>query len=122
MDDRNLTAVAEQAAATSRVFKEPIEGSTVLFDDGHVAIGCRLEFEDSELNQDAVSNALAAGRVNGSYRPLRVGIYSPIDDWPLPSNKALAQIKECADTEVTFILSSGSGERKIITLTELLQE
>jgi len=120
MDDRNLTAVAEKAAATSKVLCNPIEGCTVLFDDGHVAMGCRLEYDDDALCQDAVSNALAAGRVNGSYRPLRIGMYSPVDSWPTPSPTALAQVAECATSEVTFILSSGSGDRKTITLSELL--
>ena len=69
MDDRNLTAVAEQAAATSRVKRNSIEGCTILYDDGHVAMGCRLEYDDASLDQNSVSNALAAGRVNGSYRP-----------------------------------------------------
>ena len=120
MDDRNLTAVAEQAAATSKVVRGSIEGCTILFDDGHVAMGCRLEYSGKAHDQDAVSNALAAGRVNGSYRPLRVGIYSPIDGWPAPSSAALAQVAECATGEVTFILSSGSGDRKIVLLSELM--
>ncbi|MDP6963069.1 MAG: hypothetical protein QGF46_02770 [Planctomycetota bacterium] len=122
MDDRNLTAVAEQAAATSKVKRMALEGCTILFDDGHVSMGCRLEFDDASLDQDAVSNALAAGRVNGSYRPLRIGMYSPVDGWPYPSKTALAQVSECAVGEVTFILSSGSGDRKIITLSELLAQ
>lgn len=120
MDDRNLTAVAEQAAATSKVKRSAIEGCTVLFDDGHVAMGCRLEYADAAFDQDSVSNALAAGRVHGSYRPLRIGMYSPISEWPQPSRGALTQIAECATGEVTFILSSGSGERKIVLLSELL--
>jgi hypothetical protein len=120
MDDRNLTAVAEQAAATSRVQRNPIEGCTILFDDGHVAMGCRLEYDDIALDQNSVSNALSAGRVHGSYRPLRIGMYSPVDGWPVPSKVALAQVAECATGEVTFILSSGAGDRKIVTLSELL--
>lgn len=120
MDDRNLTAVAEQAAATSRVKRNSIEGCTILYDDGHVAMGCRLEYDDASLDQNSVSNALAAGRVNGSYRPLRIGMYSPVEGWPVPAAIALAQVAECATAEVTFILSSGAGERKVITLSELL--
>ncbi|MFT7517224.1 MAG: hypothetical protein ACI84O_001014 [Myxococcota bacterium] len=120
MDDRNLTAVAEQAAATSKVKRSAIEGCSVLFDDGHVAMGCRLEYADAALDQGAVSNALAAGRVHGSYRPLRIGVYSPIAEWPRPSKSALAQVAECAVGEVTLILSSGSGERKVVLLSELL--
>jgi len=83
-------------------------------------MGCRLEYDDASLDQNSVSNALAAGRVNGSYRPLRIGMYSPVEGWPVPSAIALAQVAECATTEVTFILSSGAGERKVITLSELL--
>jgi len=47
-------------------------------------------------------------------------MYSPVDGWPVPSTVALAQVAECATGEVTFILSSGAGDRKIVTLSELL--
>ena len=46
MDDRNLVAVAEQAAATSKVIAGPIAGCTVRAVDGRVFLGCLLEFED----------------------------------------------------------------------------
>ena len=50
MDDRNLVAVAEQAAATSRNLRGPVEGATVKADDGRVFLGCRLEYEDPDLD------------------------------------------------------------------------
>ena len=62
MDDRNLVAVAEQAAATARVQRSPIAGCTVLADDGRVFLGCLIEYSDPALSQDPIANGIAAGR------------------------------------------------------------
>ena len=121
MDDRNLIAVAEQAAATAKVLRSPLEGATILFEDGRVFMGCRLEYADASLDQDAISNALAAGRVEGSYRPFRIGIYAPVSDGlPEVSPIALQRLKDVAGPELVVIKSSGSGDRVEFTLTDLL--
>lgn len=123
MDDRNLVAVAEQAAATSRVLRSPIQGCTVLFDNGKVFLGCRMEYQDSSLDQDAVSSALAAGRVEGAYRPHRVGIYSPVaQGLPQIPRASLLRLQELGAPGLSFVLSSGTGERVVRTLEDLLQE
>lgn len=121
MDDRNLVAVAEQAAATAKVLRNPIEGCTILYDDGSISRGCRMEYQDDQLDLDAVSNAMAAGRSVGAYRPLRIGIYSPVQDGvPSLAPLALARLQEVAAPGLVVIFSSGSGERVERTLPELL--
>lgn len=123
MDDRNLVAVAEQAAATSKVLRSPIEGCTVLFDDGRVHLGCRMEFEDSNLDQDALSNSIAAGRVEGSRKAWRVGMYSPLaESLPKPNPIGLLRLKEIAVPGLAVLLSSGTGERVERSLEDLLAE
>ena len=123
MDDRNLVAVAEQAAATSKVLRSPVEGCTVLFDDGRTFLGCRMEYDDPALDQDAISNALAAGRVDGARRAFRAGIYSPVGDGlPTPAVAGLLRLKEVAAPGLAVLLSSGSGERVEKPLDELLAE
>lgn len=121
MDDRNLIAVAEQAAATAKVLRSPLEGCTILFDDGRVFMGCRLEYADSSLDQDSVSNALAAGRVEGAYRPYRIGVYAPVSEGlPELAPIALQRLKEIAGPELVVIKSSGSGDRVEFSLPDLL--
>jgi len=121
MDDRSLIAVAEQAAATAKVLRCPIEGATVLYDDGSISRGCRLEFADPALDQDAVSNAIAAGRSVGAYRPLRVGIYAPVaHGLPELSATALLRLQAVAVPGLEVIFSSGSGERVVRSLAEML--
>ena len=121
MDDRNLIAVAEQAAATAKVLRGPIEGCTILFEDGRVFLGCRLEFEDASLDQDAISNALAAGRVEGAYRPCRIGLYAPVaEGLPEVAPRALRRLREAATPALVVIKSSGAGERVEFPLLELL--
>jgi len=123
MDDRNLVAVAEQAAATSKVLRSPVEGCTVLFDDGRVFLGCRMEYEDAALDQDALSSALAAGRVEGARRAFRVGMYSPVDaGLPVPGAAGLRRLQEVGVPGLAVLLSSGSGERVEKSLDELLAE
>ncbi|MGB0952757.1 MAG: hypothetical protein ACPG31_06010 [Planctomycetota bacterium] len=121
MDDRNLIAVAEQAAATAKVLRSPLEGCTILFEDGRVFMGCRLEYPDASLDQDAVSNALAAGRVEGSYRPYRVGVYAPVSEGlPEIAPIALLRLKEVAGLDLEVVKSSGSGDRVAYSLKDLL--
>ncbi len=123
MDDRNLVAVAEQAAATSRVLRGSLEGATVKFDDGRVFLGCRLEFADPALDQDAISNALAAGRVEGAYRPVRIGLYSPVaEGLPRPAAAALRRLAELAEPGLEVLVSAGTGERRAFALEDLLRE
>lgn len=123
MDDRNLIAVAEQAAATAKVLRSPLEGCTILFEDGRVFLGCRLEYADASLDQDAVSNALAAGRVEGAYRPYRIGVYAPVaEGLPEVAPAALQRLKEVAGPNLVVIKSSGSGDRVEFTLPDLLAE
>jgi hypothetical protein len=121
MDDRSLVAVAEQAAATAKVLRSPIEGATVLYDDGSISRGCRMEYEDPSLDQDAISNAVAAGRSVGAYRPLRIGIYAPVaEGLPEVSVAALQRLKAVAVPNLEVIFSSGSGERVARSLDEML--
>lgn len=123
MDDRNLVAVAEQAAATSKVLRSPVEGCTVLFDDGRVFLGCRMEYEDAALDQDALSSALAAGRVDGARRAFRVGMYSPVDEGlPVLAVAGLRRLQEVGVPGLAVLLSAGSGERVEKPLDELLAE
>lgn len=123
MDDRNLVAVAEQAAATSRVHRSAIQGATVLFDNGQVFLGCRIEYQDSRLDQDAVASALGGGRVEGAYRPHRVGVYSPVSEGlPQIPRDTLLRLQELAAPGLSFVLSSGSGKRVVRSLEDLLQE
>jgi hypothetical protein len=121
MDDRNLVAVAEQAAATAKVLRSPIEGCTILYDDGSVSRGCRLEYPDAALDQDAVSNAIAAGRSMGAYHPYRIGVYSPVAEGvPELSPAALQRLQAVAAQGLVVIFSSGSGDRVERSLDEML--
>ncbi len=121
MDDRSLVAVAEQAAATAKVLRNPIEGATVIYDGGSISRGCRLEFDDPSLDQDSVSNAVAAGRSVGAYRPLRIAVYSPvIDGLPELNVDCLQRLKAVSADGLEVIFSSGSGDRVTRSLSELL--
>ena len=123
MDDRNLIAVAEQAAATSRVFQGPVAGCTVKGDDGRVFLGCRLEFSDASLELDPISNALAAGRAQGMRQVVRVGYYSPTGG-SLPSIPVatLQRLQECGAEGLAVLFSPGTGDRIERSLQELLAE
>lgn len=121
MDDRNLVAVAEQAAATSKVLRGPREGATAQFDDGRVFLGCRMEFADPSLDVDAVTAAVAAGRVQGGRRVTRIGVYSPTPDGlPAVAPATLRRLRELAAPGLALILSSGAGAREERSLSELL--
>lgn len=121
MDDRNLVAVAEQAAATSKVLRGAREGATAKFEDGRVFLGCKLEFADPSLDLDAISSAVAAGRVQGGRRVVRIGLYSPISDGlPTVSASTLRRLREVGAPGLALILSSGAGARTERSLSELL--
>lgn len=121
MDDRNLVAVAEQAAATSKVLRGPREGATAKFDDGRVFLGCRLEFADPSLDVDAVTAAIAAGRVQGGRRVVRVGLYAPLTTGlPTLAPATLRRLREVAAPGLAVILSSGAGAREERSLDDLL--
>jgi cytidine deaminase len=123
MDDRNLVAVAEQAAATARVVHGAREGATAKFEDGRVFLGCRLEFADPALDVDAITAALAAGRVEGARRVVRVGLYAPLaEGLPRVAPATLLRLRELAAPGLALILSGGSGVRAERTLQQLLAE
>ena len=124
MDDRNLIAVAEQAAGTSKVLRSPIAGCTVRGPGAVVFRGCRLEFDDPSLDLDPVANALAAARVEGMVQVERVGFYSPTGGaLPTIPRATLLRLKEVAvSDDLVVIFSPGPGERVERTLLELLAE
>ncbi len=123
MDDRNLIAVAEQAAATSRALRGPVAGATAKADDGRVFLGCLLQYADPALDQDPVANALAAGRVQGMRRVARIGLYSPTGG-PLPAipRETLQRLRELAAPGLAVLFSAGTGEFVERTLDQLLAE
>jgi len=123
MDDRNLVAVAEQAAATSLVQQGPIAGCTVLGECGRVFMGCVMEYANAELNQDPISNALAVGRVSGMYRVRRIGYYSPTGgELPTVPALTLRRLQEIGTEDLAVIFSPGNGERIEKSLGQLLAE
>ncbi|MAW60916.1 MAG: hypothetical protein CMJ94_08785 [Planctomycetes bacterium] len=123
MDDRNLVAVAEQAAATSLVQRGPLAGCTVLADDGRHYRGCRLEFDDPADDLCPIVNAIAASRVDGSRRIVRAGYYTPTSGqlpvFPAASIRVLEQV---TNPDFVMIVSAGSGQFVEKTLAELRQE
>jgi hypothetical protein len=123
MDDRNLVAVAEQAAATSRVVRGPIAGCTVRSTDGRVFRGCLIEFEDPSLDLDPISGGLAVGRVEGMRTVDRIGYYSPTGG-KLPTIPAstLLRLREIGTSDLAIIFSPGSGEQVEKSLLQLLAE
>jgi cytidine deaminase len=123
MDDRNLVAVAEQAAATSLIQEGPVAGCTVLSDDGRVFLGCVMEYSEPELNQDPIANALAVGRVNGMRGVKRVGYYCPTGG-SLPTIPALTlrRLQELGTDDLAILFSPGTGDRIEISLGQLLAE
>lgn len=123
MDDRNLVAVAEQAAATSRALRGPVAGATVLADDGRVFRGCLVQYQDPALDQDPLAAALAAGRVQGMRRAVRAAIYSPTGG-PLPElpRATLLRLREFAAPGLAIIFSPGTGRFVERSLDELLAE
>ena len=123
MDDRNLVAVAEQAAATSRVLDVPIAGCTVKGDDGRVFRGCLLQYEDSSLDQDPIANGIATGRSEGMRRIARIGYYSPTGgELPKIPPPTLRRLRELAVPGMEIIFSPGTGERVERALDDLLAE
>ena len=124
MDDRNLVAVAEQAAATSKVRSGGyFAGCTVKSDDGRVFLGCLLEYRNSSLNQDPIANAIATARSEGARRIVRVGLYSPTGkELPGIPLSTLQRLEEVATLDLVIIFSSGAGERVARSLKDLLEE
>ena len=123
MDDRNLVAVAEQAAAPSKVLRGPIAGCTVKAEDGRVFLGCKLEFEDSSADMDPIANGIAAGRVDGMRRVARIGFYSPTrGQLPQIPSATLLRLKEIAVPGLAILFSTGTGDRVEKSLDELLLE
>ncbi|TAH36784.1 MAG: hypothetical protein EYC70_07275 [Planctomycetota bacterium] len=123
MDDRNLIAVAEQAAAPSRVLRGAREGATVKADDGRVFLGCRMEFADPGLDTDAISNGMAAGQAQGMRRVARVGLYSPAGEGlPRIPRATLLRLRELAAPGLVVILSGGNGRYVEKRLEDLLAE
>lgn len=121
MDDRNLVAVAEQAAATSKVLRGAREGATAQFDDGRVFLGCKVEFADPSLDLDAICAAILSGRVQGGRRVVRIGLYSPITDGlPVVSAATLRRLREVGVPGLAIIFSSGAGARTERSLADLL--
>ena len=121
MDDRNLVAVAEQAAATAKVVRGAREGATVKFEDGRVFLGCGMEYEDPALNVDAITSAIAAGRIEGARRAVRVGLYSPVaEGLPTIAPGALRRLQEIGVPGLVVIRSSGNGAREECRLSDLL--
>lgn len=120
MDDRNLVAVAEQAAATSRVLRSKIAGCTVLADDGRHFRGCRLEFEDASADLCPVACAVAAARVDGAQIITRAGFYTPTGGElpPLPAS-TIQLLREVTAPGFVMIVSAGSGEYVEKTLEQL---
>lgn len=124
MDDRNLVAVAEQAAATSRVRPGGyFAGCTVKADDGRVFLGCVLEYKNSALDQDPIANGIAAARSEGARKIIRVGLYSPtggkLPEIPLPT---LQRLEELAAPDLAVIFSAGTGNRVERSLADLLED
>jgi cytidine deaminase len=123
MDDRNLVAVAEQAAATSLVKRSPLAGCTVLADGGRHFRGCRLEFDDPSADLCAVANAVAASRVDGARRIKRAGYYTPSSgELPVFSAATLHLLQQVATEDFRIIISTGSGTYIERSLRELQQE
>jgi cytidine deaminase len=123
MDDRNLVAVAEQAAATSLVKRSPLAGCTVLADNGRHFRGCRLEFDDPAADLCAVANAVAASRVDGARRITRAGYYTPTHgELPVFSARTLHILQQVATEDFRIIVSAGSGAFVEKSLAELQQE
>ena len=124
MDDRNLVAVAEQAAATSRVRPGGhFAGCTVKADDGRVFRGCVLEYQDPALDQDPIANAIASARSDGVRKIVRIGLYSSTGgDLPQIPFATLRRMEELAAPGLAVIFSPGTGERVEKSLDELLQE
>ena len=57
----------------------------------------------------------------GAYRPLRVGIYAPVaHGLPELSATALLRLQAVAVPGLEVIFSSGSGERVVRSLAEML--
>jgi len=123
MDDRNLVAIAEQAAATSLVKRNPIAGVTLLAEDGRHYMGCALEFEQAADDLCPLSNALAAARVEGSRRVVRAGYYSPRQgELPVFSAATLRRLQESARDDFAIVLSPGGGLRVTKSLAELWED
>jgi len=123
MDDRNLVAVAEQAAATSLVKRNPLAGCTVLAEDGRHFRGCRLEFDDPTSDLCPIANAVAAARVDGARVIKRAGFYTPSGGkLPVFSAATLQLLDEVTTDDFVIIVSAGSGAFVEKTLTDLRQE
>lgn len=123
MDDRNLVAVAEQAAATSLVKRNPIAGCTVLAEDGRHFRGCRLEFDDPASDLCPIANAVAAARVDGARTIKRAGFYTPSGgELPVFPASTLHLLEQVATDDFVIIVSPGSGSYIEKTLADLREE
>jgi hypothetical protein len=82
-----------------------------------------LEYANSDLDQDPISNAVAAARSEGVRKIQRIGLYSPTGG-PLPMipSLTLARLQELGTEDLVIIFSPGTGDRVEKSLAKLLQE
>ncbi|HET6203126.1 MAG TPA: cytidine deaminase [Planctomycetota bacterium] len=120
MDDRNLLAVAEQAAAVAYApYSGAKVGATLLATDGRFFVGCNVENASFGLTICAERAAVFKAVGEGARRFRRMAIYVYAERLFPPCGACRQVLQEFAP-EVTLIASCASGETREWRLADLL--
>jgi cytidine deaminase len=122
MDDRNLLAVAEQAAAVAYAPYSGLKvGATLLAADGRFFTGCNVENASYGLTICAERAAVAKAVSEGARRFRRMAIYVYADR-PFPPCGACRQVLQEFAPGLTLLLSCTTGETREASLASLLPD
>lgn len=122
MDDRNLLAVAEQAAAVAYApYSGAKVGATLLASDGRTFTGCNVENASYGLTVCAERAAVFKAVSEGARKFRRLAVYVYADRLFTPCGACRQVLHEFAP-DLTLLLSCASGETREARLADLLPQ
>jgi len=122
MDDRNLLAVAEQAAAVAYAPYSGLKvGATLLARDGRFFTGCNVENASYGLTICAERTAVTKAVSEGARRFRRMAIYV-YSHRPFSPCGACRQVLHEFAPDLTLLLSCATGETREVRLADLLPD
>ena len=122
MDDRNMLAVAEQAAAVAYApYSGARVGATLLAADGRFFTGCNVENASYGLTICAERAAVCKAVSEGARKFRRMAVYVYADHVFTPCGACRQVLHEFAP-DLTLVLSCATGETREATLSDLLPQ
>jgi cytidine deaminase len=122
MDDRNMLAVAEQAAAVAySPYSGAKVGATLLAADGRFFTGCNVENASYGLTICAERAAVFKAVSEGARKFRRLALYVYADRIFPPCGACRQVLHEFAP-DLTLLLSCSTGETREVRLADLLPQ